>query len=401
MHVVYTGQEAPKVVTKSIFLAGPSPRKDTDPNWRPEAFDILKRLGYDGVVYAPIWPDGPQPKERFDYEGQVDWETRYLNQADVVLFWVPRDIDGEVYALTTNVEFGLWATSGKVVFGAPPTADKNEYLKHHAGQEGVPVFDTLEDTLAEAVKRLGNGLVRIGGEREVPLFVWHKPEFRTWYENQKNVGNRLDGAKVVWSFRVGKNKERSFLCALHVNVYIKAEDRNKVNEIVIFRPDISAIVAYCRPDRSTFQYDKTRPLAFMQDTEVVIVQEFRSPVNNVMAMVNEVPGGSSLKPGVNPSIVASEEMHEETGMQLAASRFRYIGARQIAATLCAHRAHVFAVEMTAAEMLSLKWDKGTPHGNHEDSEYTFVEVVTVGELMSGEVVDWSNMGMILTVLLGE
>lgn len=72
MHVVYTGEPAPAIVTRSIFLAGPSPRKSTDYNWREMAIKTLDVLGYDGVVYAPIWRSGP-PNESgnpFSYDDQ-------------------------------------------------------------------------------------------------------------------------------------------------------------------------------------------------------------------------------------------------------------------------------------------------------------------------------------------
>lgn len=403
MHVVYTGEEAPAVVWKSIFLAGPSPRSDTDLNWRPEAIRILERLGYDGVVYAPIWREGttrPEGVHQSDYDTQVEWETKYLNQADVILFWVPRDMK-TAPALTTNVEFGMWSRSGKAVLGYPPEAVKMTYLDWWAKKEGVPVHHSLRDTLAEAVGRLIKGAERTGGERDVPLHLWLKPEFQSWYAAQKTVGNRLDGAEVVWSFRVGKNKDRIFLWALHCNVWIAAEDRHKTNEVVVFRPDISSIVAFCRPTRDTFQFDKTRPLGFLQDTEIVLVKEFRSPANNPKAMVYEVPGGSSVKPNSEPLSTAAEELGEETGLTVSANRFIPIGNRQLASTLAAHQAHVYAIELTPDEMLTLKWEAGKPHGNHADTEYTFVEVVKVGDILNGNTVDWSNVGMILQTLLGH
>lgn len=397
MHIVYTGEEAPTVVTKSIFLAGPSPRNDTDPNWRPKAFKMLEDLGYNGVVYAPIYKDQNKHDNgaAFDYEDQIAWESRCLNQTDCIVFWVPRDIKGGVPAFTTNVEFGFWATSGKVVFGAPPKADKNEYLKSLADREGIPVFDTLKATLAEAVKRLGEGAARTGGERDIPLHLWKKPEFQTWLAAQKAAGNILNGATVSWSFRVGKNKERIFLWALHVNVHIAAENRDKINEVLIFRPDISAIVAYCRPAQ-TIATDELHTNVL--DTEIVLVREFRSPVNNSLAMVIEVPGGSSFKSGVPPEVTAAEEMHEETGLQVAADRFIPVGVRQMASTLSAHKAHVYAVELTPDEMLSLKWEAGKVHGNEADTERTYVEVTTVGAMLGGDLVDWANVGMILATL---
>ena len=404
MQVVYTGEDPAffsPVYTKSMFLAGPSPRKDTDPNWREEALKVLEALGYDGVVYLPIWRDGPPDSsgKPFDYDGQVEWETKYLNACDLIVFWVPRNMQ-TLPSLTTNVEFGLWLQSGKVLLGSPPIAEHMRYLNWQAGQEGVPAHDNMADLLADAVTRLGKGAPRSGGERDVPLHLWVKPEFQTWLKAQYGVGNRLTGAKVVWTFRVGKNKERVFLWALHVDVYIAAEDRHKTNEIIIFRPDISTIVAYCRPN----MYESPLrgglgSIPAILNTEIVLVSEFRSPANNVKAMVSEVPGGSSPKAGVDPLVTASEEMHEETGLELTPDRFQFVGARQVAATLAAHKAHVYAVELDPREMRALKAEAGKAHGNHEDTEYTFVEVTTVGGLLSRSDVDWSNVGMILSVIL--
>ena len=400
MHIVYTGESAPLSVTKSIFLAGPSPRKETDANWRAEAFELLEQLGFDGVVYAPIFRDGVTPaglKEGLKdaYAGQVDWETQYLNACDIIVFWVPRDLK-TLPAFTTNVEFGMWLMSGKIVLGYPDTAEKMQYLDFQGRLEGVPVLDNLSDTLAEAMARIGPGATRIGGERDIPIHLWKKPEFQTWYLNQKGAGNRLDGATVDWSFRIGKNKGLVFLYALHVNVWIASENRNKTNEILILRPNVSSIVAYCPPTGTA-----ARTLEEVYGTEIVIVREFRAPVNNAEAMVYEVPGGSSAKPGEHPLVVASEEMREETGLSISADRFQYLGTRQLAATLTAYQSNVYAVQLTPEEILDLKWEAGKAHGNHEDTEYTFVEILTVGEILKGSLVDWSNVGMILSSLLGR
>jgi len=50
MEVVYAPEAPPSQFTKSIFLAGPSPRDPAQPNWRPEALAALEAMGYDGVV---------------------------------------------------------------------------------------------------------------------------------------------------------------------------------------------------------------------------------------------------------------------------------------------------------------------------------------------------------------
>lgn len=386
MQIIYTGETFPNKVTSSIFLAGPSPRSKDDPDWRPEALKILTQLKYEGTVFCPTYRTGPGG-QKVDYDEQVQWEDTGLNKADVVVFWVPRDLV-KAPAFTTNVEFGLWVRSGKSVYGRPPGAPKMTYLDDWATKEGCDIHTTLRGTLEDALLRVGTGALREGGETDVPLFLWNKQEFQQWYGAQKAQDNRLEGAKVSWTFRVGKKLERIFVWSLHVRVWIAREMRSKVNEVIILRPDISTVVAYCPDPRST---DKL-------DTQVCLVREFRSPVNNPDAMVWECPGGSSLKPGVNPNTTASEEMSEETGLQIAPERFRFVGVRQLASTLTTHRSHVFAVELTPVEIWQAQQEAGVAHGNHEDSEYTYLEVKTLREILSEGLVDWSMVGMIMSTV---
>ena len=55
------------------------------------------------------------------------WEREALINATVILFWVPRKLP-DMSAFTTNVEFGYWLHSGKVVYGRPNDASKIKYL---------------------------------------------------------------------------------------------------------------------------------------------------------------------------------------------------------------------------------------------------------------------------------
>ncbi|HCC22694.1 TPA: NUDIX hydrolase [Candidatus Falkowbacteria bacterium] len=383
MQVVYARESPPEEITKSIFLAGPSPRDDSHLNWRVEALEILQRIGYDGVVFIPLPRDG---NWSHSYDSQVIWESTYLHMADLIVFWIPRDLHA-LPAFTTNVEFGWWFSSGKATLGFPVHAPKMRYLEHHAKDECVSIFYTLEDTLQGVVQKLGDGSLRVGGQREVPLYIWKTNHFQAWHRAQVGAGNRLDGAKVVWTFRVGPQKNFVFFWAIHVDVYIANEDRHKTNEVVISRPDIATIVAY-------------RPAPDVLDSQVVLIREFRSPATTDDGFIREVPGGSSWKPGENPFVTAAHELAEETGFSVEASRLRFVGARQVAGTLSAHKAHVFACEVTDEELESLRQQKGVAHGVVEDTERTYVEVHRLGDLIDSRsnAVDWSMLGMILTVL---
>lgn len=150
MHIAYALQP----LAKSIFLAGPTPRtpapgEPETPSWRPEAIALLRDIGFTGTVFVPEAADGKPHKE---YDHQVSWEWEGLSQATVVAFWVPRVLK-TMPAMTTNVEFGYLAASGKLVLGAPDGASKMGYLKALATRHNIPCFNTLRATLEEAVRR--------------------------------------------------------------------------------------------------------------------------------------------------------------------------------------------------------------------------------------------------------
>ena len=130
MRIVYARQPVPDSFSRAIFLAGPTPRTPEVPSWRPRALELLAARGYDGVVFVPEDADGSR---RFDYSDQVGWETEGLELADVIVFWIPRELD-TLPGFTTNVEWGMWLNSGKCVLGAPADAPKLRFLRrqHHS-----------------------------------------------------------------------------------------------------------------------------------------------------------------------------------------------------------------------------------------------------------------------------
>jgi hypothetical protein len=57
-------------------------------------------------------------------------------------------------AFTTNIEWGKWYESGKVVLGYPDNAEKMSYLKYCADKNNVPVSNNLLDTLKNALNKI-------------------------------------------------------------------------------------------------------------------------------------------------------------------------------------------------------------------------------------------------------
>lgn len=386
MQVVYSLEEPPASFSKSIFLAGPTPRSTDVQSWRPYALELLERKNYNGVVYVP--ENRPGSKETvIPDNGYPKWEHDAMDKSDLIPFWVPRNL-ATLPGFTTNVEFGLFAHSGKSMFG-PIHGEKNEYLSFVADKFHIPKFHTLEgmlnNTLFEILK---DGALRTDGEREVPLHIWKLRAFQNWYQAQKNAGNRLEGATVEWMSRVRNKPEAIFAFALRPRVYITSEDRVKLNDPVVLRLDISSVVLYRRkPD--------------IYDSEIVLIKEFRTAASTADGFVWELPGGSS--PFItDPLKVAIEETKEEVGIDISEDRLAHIGSRQMAATLSSHKSHTYSAELTEEELDLLKRQKGIPHGSdypdNPTGERAYTEVVRLGDIRRQDLVDWANLGMIRSVL---
>ena len=148
MTINYSDQEVIKG-HKSIFLAGPTPRGENTKSWRTKACDYLKDNGFDGVVYVPEYSTW---KPKADYVDQAEWEREALSNASVITFWIPRTLP-DMPAFTTNVEFGYWIHSGKVLYGRPDDAKKIKYLDwlYKTDTKKDP-YSSLEDLLTKSIE---------------------------------------------------------------------------------------------------------------------------------------------------------------------------------------------------------------------------------------------------------
>lgn len=385
---VYAGEEPPETYDASIFLCGPTPRSEHVSSWRPGAIaEITAQWQGEGVLVVFI----PEPRDgrmRPDYAENRAWELYWGDRVDVLVFWIPRCAG--LPGLTTNDEFGRWKDSGRVVLGTPPDAQNVRYQRDYATEVGIPVADTLAATIGLAIEHIGVGSARRGGQRHVPLLVWRTAAFRQWLDAQQDAGNVLRGGRLEWTHRVGPRRQTVFFWAFHAEIWIAAEQRVKSNEVVLSRPDVSAVVAYTRAES-------------LDECEVVIVREFRTPGASADGFVRELPGGSGFHPSgavdvETPAEQAVGELAQETGIRVEAGRVRVHQVRQPAATTSSHQLHVHAVELTGEEMEPVRADD-TVHGIAPDTERTYVEVHTYRALRTLGLVDWATLGAITSVLL--
>ncbi|MEU5426320.1 nucleoside 2-deoxyribosyltransferase domain-containing protein [Streptomyces olivoreticuli] len=195
--VIRAGRPLPASWTASVYLCGPTPLDPAVPSWRAEAVHHLGRL-WDGDGELAVFLPEPEAGEPLSYPDQIRWEEDAMRMSDVVLFYVPRALPS-LPGLVTNVKWGAWHRTGRVVLGSPAEAERNEYLLHFAHELEVPVAGSVEETTRRALARLGSGARRSGGERRIPLQLWSTPEFRRWYGEQRAAGRVLCSAEVLWA----------------------------------------------------------------------------------------------------------------------------------------------------------------------------------------------------------
>lgn len=139
MTVINAGEkfDSPKF---SIFLAGPTPRSISVESWRPDFINALEKKGFKSSIYAP---ENRIPGSHYDFDKQIPWEVKGLNKANLVVFWIPRKLD-TMPALTTNIEFGEFMHSNKIVVGFPPESVNNRYIGKRCKMHKIPLFNSVD-----------------------------------------------------------------------------------------------------------------------------------------------------------------------------------------------------------------------------------------------------------------
>ncbi|QQS21503.1 HIT domain-containing protein [Candidatus Saccharibacteria bacterium] len=155
MDSIYAREPLPRVMPRSIFLAGPTPRSDIVTSWRPAATEVFRRNWFSGTLIIPEDRPDADGVSRFrgNYDEQVAWELEALQKASVIMAWVPRELV-HMPAFTTNVEFGNWWDSGKLVYGAPIGTPGNRYIEWYVARSGMSAHRTLPDTITAALRLL-------------------------------------------------------------------------------------------------------------------------------------------------------------------------------------------------------------------------------------------------------
>jgi hypothetical protein len=140
---IYALEKTDGLMGHSIFLAGPTPRNYETVSWRPVMIKILRDKGYTGNIFIP---EKRGDHLSYEYETHTKWEEDHLNMASIILFWIPRELK-LMPAFTTNIEFGEFMHSGKIILAYPKNAEKMRYLQVKAEMHNIPVFYNMEDAV--------------------------------------------------------------------------------------------------------------------------------------------------------------------------------------------------------------------------------------------------------------
>lgn len=378
----------PQSFVASLFLAGPrrASGEASDP-WHQQALALLRAAGYEGIVYLPEAREGTAPAS-LDEERLGRWESEALRHADAVLFWLPEDQPADA---PLAEHWGALRRSGRVVIGGGAAARARQPLWFD-GKLRIPSAASLPDTVQLLWPLLRPGALRRGGERAVPLHLWRSPSFQRWYRALRGAGNHLDDLDVEWSYRLRAPTGRPpLIFALRPRIWVRAERRHKAGEVVVGRADVSATVLYHRG-------------AAALDTEIALVREFRSAGGNGTGFVWELPGGSAEHAADrdhDPRVTAAREVEEETGLRIHPDQLQEVpqGARQVAATILSHRAHLFRAELQDEQLAQLRQTEreGRSHGANA-GERCYVVMRSLRQILDGGELDWGQVGMILLAL---
>lgn len=126
MNIIYALEDLSKLTFPSVALLGPTPRTSDVKSWRPSFIKALENFNYKGTVLVPETRDNIW---KHNYDNQIEWEHEMLEKADLLSFWIPREMK-TLPALTSNIEYGMYLKSGKILYGRPVESVKNSYLDY-------------------------------------------------------------------------------------------------------------------------------------------------------------------------------------------------------------------------------------------------------------------------------
>lgn len=134
-----------------MFLAG-AIDQDRAERWQDVVIDDCRDLP--GTILNPRranWdPTWNQSLDNPHFAGQVAWELDGLEQADLIICWLPATAQARI----SLMEIGLHARHGRLLIGCAVGFHSRGNVLAVGQRFGVPVVDTLPDLVALAKQQL-------------------------------------------------------------------------------------------------------------------------------------------------------------------------------------------------------------------------------------------------------
>jgi len=147
-----------------VFLAGPI---QGAPKWQFELPEL------DNVIWLSPRRDEGAVLNDETHKQQMEWETKALRTANIILFWIPEEvehIEGRGYAQTTRFELGENIARDKtIVLGAYDGFPGRLYFEYKANKYMNVVGSKVCHTLEECVELLKSYIK----SRESRTWTWH------------------------------------------------------------------------------------------------------------------------------------------------------------------------------------------------------------------------------------
>lgn len=155
-----------KPLANSVFLAGPTLRGHGRTLWREEALNWFEDRGFMGTIIVPEFDQtnvmdrfgtstSPVPGMKDESYNVLVWETAGIENSTVTLFWMPFSAIDKLPGYTTRAEVSreIQRDSSRIVLGMPQGAQSGSHIRYHAHRAGLPVHETLEQTMWAALER--------------------------------------------------------------------------------------------------------------------------------------------------------------------------------------------------------------------------------------------------------
>ena len=143
-----------------LFLAG-AIDQDRAERWQDLVIADCREVA--GTILNPRrdgWdPTWNQSLDNPHFAGQVAWELEGLEQADVIICWLPATAQARI----SLMKIGLHARGGRLLIGCATGFHSRGNVLAVGQRFGVPVLDTLPDLVVAAKQRLAT--VRLGAPR--------------------------------------------------------------------------------------------------------------------------------------------------------------------------------------------------------------------------------------------